>query len=123
MTQLQTPPLPASHAANTLRGRDIVCFSNDWSGDPLSKTHIMRLLARDNRVLWVNSIGYRTPSVTSKADLGRAWNKLRAWRQPIREVEKNIFVLNPMAIPVYGRPAVRAINQRWLKSQVRRAMR
>jgi len=124
MTESPIPPSPAvSRVVNSLRGRDIVCFSNDWSGDPLSKTHIMRLLARDNRVLWVNSIGYRTPSVTSKADLGRAWNKLRAWQQPIREVEKNIFVFNPMAIPVYGRPAVRAINQRWLKFQVRRAMR
>ena len=50
-----------------LRGRDILCFSHDWNGDPLSKTHLMRLLARDNRILWVNSIGYRTPTA-SKAD-------------------------------------------------------
>ena len=27
-----------------LRGRDLVCFGHDFSGDPLSKTHIMRLL-------------------------------------------------------------------------------
>lgn len=122
MTASPAPPDPVA-AASRLRGRDIVCFSNDWSGDPLSKTHIMRLLARDNRVLWVNSIGYRAPSVTSKADLGRAWNKLRAWQQPIREVEKNIFVLNPMAIPLYGNRLARAVNQRWLRFQVRRAMR
>src|ERR1019366_2307333 len=32
----------------TLRGRDLVVFSNDWDGDPLSKTHIMRILARHN---------------------------------------------------------------------------
>ena len=24
-----------------LRGRDIVCFSHDWTGDPLSRTHLM----------------------------------------------------------------------------------
>ncbi|HVF27493.1 MAG TPA: hypothetical protein VM943_04575, partial [Pyrinomonadaceae bacterium] len=60
-----------------LKGRDILCFSNDWSGDPLSKTHLMRLLARDNRVLWINSIGYRAPTV-SKADVSRAFNKLAA---------------------------------------------
>ena len=47
---------------DVLRGRDMLCFSHDWSGDPLSKTHLMRLLARDNRVLWVNSIGYRAPN-------------------------------------------------------------
>ena len=50
-----------------LEGKDIICFSNDWDGDPLSKTHLMRLLARDNRVLWVNSIGYRTPMPTELA--------------------------------------------------------
>lgn len=116
-----SPPTSAP-AAPALRGRDIVCFSNDWVGDPLSKTHIMRLLARDNRVLWVNSIGYRTPGV-NKADISRAWKKLHASRQPIQEVEKNIFVFNPLAIPVYGMQAARAINQRWLKFQVKRAMR
>ena len=105
-----------------LHGRDILCFSHDWSGDPLSKTHLMRLLARDNRILWVNSIGYRTPSA-SKADLGRAFRKLAAAAAPIREPEPNIFVLNPLAIPAYGRPAVRAFNRRILQLQVRRAMR
>src|ERR1700731_3171855 len=65
------PPVrvPVRHV---LRGRDLLCFSHDWAGDPLSKTHIMRLLARDNRVLWVNSIGYRAPTV-SKADIGRVY--------------------------------------------------
>ena len=41
---------------------DHLCFSHDYSGDPLSKTHLMRLLARNNRVLWVNSIGMRAPT-------------------------------------------------------------
>ena len=72
----ETLPLVAAHE-DALRGRDILCFSHDWSGDPLSKTHLMRLLARDNRILWVNSIGYRTPSAT-RADVGRAFRKLAA---------------------------------------------
>ena len=58
-----------------LHGRDMLCFSHDWNGDPLSKTHLMRLLARNNRVLWVNSIGYRAPTA-SKRDLSRAAKKL-----------------------------------------------
>jgi glycosyltransferase involved in cell wall biosynthesis len=106
-----------------LVGRDILCFSHDWTGDPLSKTHLMRLLAQDNRVLWVNSIGYRTPSV-SKADLGRAWKKLAAWHnKPLTEVERNIWVLNPLAVPAYGLRAARAVNRWWLQRQVRSAMR
>ena len=109
-------------ATELLRGRDIVCFSHDWNGDPLSKTHFMRLLARDNRILWVNSIGYRSPSA-SKADVSRAFRKLAASTAPIREVEKNIFVLNPLAIPAYGRPLLRELNRRFLGFQIRRAMR
>jgi glycosyltransferase involved in cell wall biosynthesis len=100
----------------------MLCFSHDWSGDPLSKTHLMRLLARDNRILWVNSIGYRAPTV-SKRDIGRAFRKLMAATRPLREVEPNLFVLNPLAVPVYGRAWGRALNQKLLRWQVRRAMR
>jgi glycosyltransferase involved in cell wall biosynthesis len=105
-----------------LRGRDMLCFSHDWSGDPLSKTHLMRLLARDNRILWVNSIGYRAPSA-SGADFRRAIEKLKAASSPVREAEKNIFVLNPLAIPAYGVPAMRALNRQLLRLQVKRAMK
>jgi len=105
-----------------LRGRDVLCFSHDWSGDPLSKTHLMRILARDNRVLWVNSIGYRAPTA-SKADITRAFKKLKAATTPLSEPERNIFVLNPIAVPVYGRPRIRDFNRRLLRFQVKRAMR
>src|SRR6516165_5244226 len=97
-----------------LTGRDLLCFSHDWTGDPLSKTHIMRILARDNRVLWVNSIGYRAPTV-SKADVSRALKKLKAATQSIREVEPNLFVLSPLAIPAYGLAPVRAFNRWFLR--------
>lgn len=105
-----------------LRGRDILCFSHDWTGDPLSKTHLMRILARDNRILWVNAIANRMPTA-SKKDLSRIFKKVTAFAEPVREVEPNIFVLNPLAVPSYGSSAVRGFNQRFLLSQVRRAMK
>ncbi len=105
-----------------LRGEDILCFSHDWTGDPLSKTHVMRILSQENRVLWVNSIGYRAPSATG-ADLRRALRKLAAATTPLREVEPNLFVLHPLAIPAYGRPGIRRLNRQLLRIQVRRAMR
>lgn len=101
----------------------MLCFSHDWTGDPLSKTHLMRELARDNRILWVNSIGYRTPSLGNKNDLRRVVRKLKAAAAPVREVEPNIFVLNPLVVPAWGVPAVRAFNARVLRWQVRRALR
>jgi len=111
-----------ANSTTNLHGRDMLCFSHDWSGDPLSKTHLMRLMARENRVLWVNSIGYRTPTA-SRADLSRAFWKLAAAASPLREVEPNIYTLNPLAIPAYGNPSIRAFNRGFLRWQVKRAMR
>ena len=99
----------------------MLCFGHDWSGDPLSKTHLMRLLARDNRVLWINSIGYRAPTASGR-DLKRIFTKLKSFTEPVREVERNIFVLNPLAIPAYGVPAMQKVNRELLKLQVWRAM-
>jgi len=114
------PTLNASDGL--LRGRDIVCFSPDWTGDPLSKTHLMRLLSRDNRILWVNSIGVRTPSVEA-ADIRRAVGKLLAAVRRMGNPEPNIFVLSPLAIPVYHRPWIERLNRFLLRMQVKRAMR
>ncbi len=105
-----------------LRGRDILCFSHDWSGDPLSKTHLMRILAHENRILWVNAIANRMPTAAKK-DMARILRKLAAFAEPVKEVEPNIFVLNPLAIPAYGNAAIRGFNQRFLRSQVLKSMR
>ncbi len=109
-------------AVKALSGRDIVCFSNDWDGVPLSKTHIMRILARENRVLWVNSLGNRTPRPTCR-DARRALRKLRDAAAGLREVEANLHVLAPLYVPGYGTDAVRAVNRIVVRSQVLRAMR
>ncbi|MBI5548000.1 MAG: glycosyltransferase [Deltaproteobacteria bacterium] len=105
----------------TLRGRDIVCFANDWDGDPLSKTHLMRLLARDNRILWVNSLGNRAPRASTH-DLRRMATKVLAAVRGVREVEKNIHVLAPVALPLFASEAARSFNRAVLTLQVRRAM-
>ncbi|CAN5155323.1 glycosyltransferase family 1 protein [soil metagenome] len=103
---------------------DHLCFSHDWAGDPLSKTHLMRLLARKgDRVLWVNSIGYRTPNLAAKKDLSRIVTKLKAAATPVREVEPNLFTISPLVIPAWHKPCIRALNKRLLRWQVKRAMK
>jgi hypothetical protein len=105
-----------------LSGRDIVCFSNDWDGDPLSKTHLMRLLARENRVLWVNSLGNRAPTASAR-DAQRVVKKLRDAARGLTEPEPNIHVLAPLYLPAYGSEAVRALNRVFVRRQVLAAMR
>lgn len=108
--------------ASALRGRDLVVFSNDWDGDPLSKVHIMRLLSKENRVLWINSLGNRSPRLQGH-DVLRILNKLRAFGRGLREVEPNIHVLSPLAIPAYGHEWIRTLNGKLLRAQVLRAMK
>lgn len=105
-----------------LVGRDIVCFSNDWKGDPLSKMHLMRLAARENRVLWINSLGNRAPKA-SRRDFERIWHKLRDTFEGVHEVEPNIFVLAPLALPIFGPEWVSAANRLLLERQIKSAMR
>ncbi|MBS2028804.1 MAG: glycosyltransferase [Deltaproteobacteria bacterium] len=104
-----------------LRGRDIVCFSNDWDGDPLSKTHLMRILARDNRVLWVNSLGNRAPKANPH-DAQRIVKKLGDALGGTHEVEPNLHVLGPVALPFFDAMS-RAVNARLVRAQVLWAMR
>ena len=110
-------------AANlALKGRDIVCFSNDWDGDPLSKMHAMKILSRENRVLWVNSIGNRRPTVSTR-DFQRVIKKVRGAMEGVQERHPNIWVLTPLAIPFYGSELVRSANGALLKLQVQNAMK
>jgi glycosyltransferase involved in cell wall biosynthesis len=122
MAPIRRGPQAGPENAGPLRGRDMLCFSHDWGGDPLSKTHLMRLLARENRVLWVNSIGYRAPTASGR-DLSRAVRKVLAAAAPIREPEPNLHVLSPLVVPAYGHPRVQAFNRWFLRRQVLRAMR
>jgi len=105
-----------------LRGRDILCFSHDWTGDPLSKTHLMRVLSKENRILWINAIANRMPTTSGK-DISRIFKKLKSFTEPIKEVEPNIFVINPLAIPAYGNKMVVSLNQKILINQVKKALR
>lgn len=99
----------------------MLCFSHDWSSDPLSKTHLMRIFARNNRVLWVNSIGYRSPTM-SKGDIQRIFQKLKGLASPLVEAEPNLFVLNPLFIPIHNRPSIQRLNRYLLRQQVKAAM-
>ncbi len=101
---------------------DIICFANDWSGDPLSKKHIMLRLSRHHRVLWVNSINNRRPRLAQK-DFRRIVEKLKAFRSGLKQVEEKIWVLSPVFVPFHGNRFIRSFNRWLLGFQIRRALR
>ncbi|MDO9391703.1 MAG: glycosyltransferase [bacterium] len=102
-----------------LYGRDIICFSNDWQQDPLSKHHIMSRLARQNRVLWINSIGLRNPTAT-RMDVIKGFTKIRDFfTRRLEKVSGNLSVLNLLVLPFHGHRLINKINKLLLVSQVR----
>ena len=69
-----------------LRGRDIVCVGfADWDTELwTNQHHLMSRLARDNRVLFVESLGLRRPQL-ARRDLSRILRRLRTRARPSPE--------------------------------------
>ena len=92
-----------------IRNRNIVCFSNDWRNDPTSKHQIMKVLARENTILWINSIGLRNPGLKS-SDINRGLSKLRSFFKGIEKVDDRFYVFTPIVIPYHRLAVIRTIN-------------
>ncbi|HLZ65322.1 MAG TPA: glycosyltransferase [Aliidongia sp.] len=108
---------------------DLIVFGEDWGRHPSSTQHLVKRLAADRRVVWVNSIGLRRPRL-GLADLKRAVGKLLAAFRghgrgggPTPEpTPAALSVVAPLAVPWPGNPLAGRIN-RWLVGrQVRRVM-
>lgn len=108
---------------STLRGRDIVCVGfADWDTELwTNQHHLMSRLARENRVLFVESLGLRRPQLAGR-DLARIARRLRRGVAPPRAVD-GLHVLSPLVIPLHGNRFVRALNARLLPALVRKAAR
>ena len=93
----------------------IVCFANDWKGDPTSKHHIMKILSRVRPVEWVEASGMRTPDLASRADWSRIAGKVigRIRRPKSAEAPSGpVRVHTPLTIPAPGNPLARWCNRR-----------
>jgi glycosyltransferase involved in cell wall biosynthesis len=114
------PPMPDSP---TLRGRDIVCVGfADWDTELwTNQHHLMARLARENRVLFIESLGLRQPQLAGR-DLARIARRLRRGLAP-PQARDGLHVLSPLVVPLHGNRLVRALNARLLPALVRRAVR
>lgn len=109
-----------------LRNKDFIVFSDDWGRHPFSCQHIMRHFLPHNRLLWVHTIGLRTPELTLY-DLRRSLEKACSWLRPRPKnshasLPDNLHILSPVMIPYNRIPAVRVFNRASVTHSVRRAM-
>ena len=110
---------------------DCVLFSTaDWD-EPYwtNKQHTASILAgRGWRILYVESVGLRSPKVGSGRDWARLWRRL--WRGVQSMVlgppqrAQNVWVLSPLVVPAkHHWPLVRRLNQAMLRLAVQRFTR
>ena len=106
-----------------MTGRDIVCVGfSDWDNElKTNEQHLLRLMAAEHRILFVESLGLRRPQVAGR-DLKRIGRRLIRGLQPPRPVD-GIHVLSPLVLPFHSNAAVRRLNAEILPRLVRRAVR
>lgn len=100
----------------------VICIGGDWGRNPSTAQFIAREIAREHRVLWVNSLGLRPPRPI-RADLDRMMRKFRERRRGVRSVDGNLHLLTPVLLPFYAVRGVRSLNGAVLRANIRRAAR
>ena len=93
-----------------MTGENIICLARDWHETPTSNNHVMLELARNNRVLWLNSISTRTPSLQSGRDIRKIFRKLAEFLQGANQVGERIWVYTPLVLPFPHSPIARRLN-------------
>lgn len=105
---------------------DFLVFSDDWGEHPSSCQHIFRHIAKNHRVLWVNTIGMRNPTF-SWADARKVVVKGSKMFRRKREAaatgnDNHVTVCQPFMLPGTGSRMVRAFNARSVTGKVRARM-
>ncbi|MGH3487551.1 MAG: glycosyltransferase [Actinopolymorphaceae bacterium] len=108
----------------------VVCFAAQdfwYHNRAHSDIQLMRRVARELPVLFVNSIGMRVPLPgRSTQPVRRIARKLasvaRGIRRPLREVP-GLAVFTPLNLPAYGSPLARSVAARTVRTQVALAAR
>lgn len=100
--------------AATAGKRAFLCVGNDWDRHWSSILHLFRVIARDHRVIWINSIGQRSPRF-SRRDFRRLLEKARRPRvQPGADAlapdGRPVAIIEPRVLPYHQFRLVRRIN-------------
>jgi glycosyltransferase involved in cell wall biosynthesis len=111
-----------------LPGNSFIVFSDDWGEHPSSCQHLFRHLLARHTVIWVNTIGMRTPRF-SLADLKKIVRKVsKMFMRRVPDAARDATapqpqVCQPFMLPFSSIAAVRRFNRYSVLRQVRRVAR
>ncbi|XGC79497.1 glycosyltransferase [Bdellovibrio bacteriovorus] len=109
-----------------LTGQDIIVFGEDFARHPHSLEHLLRPLFGKNRIIWVETIGLRSPRF-SIYDLKRIVGKLKGWfgpKQPreARSLPADFWIVAPLMMPFNQWSVVRSFNRWSVKNAVNQVL-
>lgn len=109
---------------NKLLGMSIICFGfAEWDNPyKTNQHHLMQRFSADNKVLFIESLGLRQPTVQGK-DIKRMARRVVKWLKGVRRVSPSLFVFAPLVIPLHKYAVVRSFNRVFLRWQLRRVVR
>ena len=105
-----------------MKNESIIYFAKEWNQDRTSCDQVFDQLARQNKVIWVNSIAMRNPNLASAHDLKRIFSKIRKCLGGLKQVGPTAWVLQPVVIPLPYSTFAQKINQILLRGSIRRAL-
>ncbi len=107
-----------------VEGMDFVVFSDDWGRFPSSCQHIFKRILLRNRVLWVDTIGIRSPRL-SVYDIKRCMEKIFGWLKRNDKIYnnknfENLNIISPFIVPYNHIFILRSFNKKFVKFQLNR---
>ncbi|MDP3149542.1 MAG: glycosyltransferase [Ignavibacteria bacterium] len=98
-----------------LENRNIIVFADDWGRHPSTMQHLGKVLAKNNRLMWVGSLALRKLTFNFR-DFKRLIEKFRKIfsKNSVSEVKEkisNILEVHPFVLPFHDVKVIRFLNK------------
>lgn len=117
---MPNPTQSPTHAEGASK-RDFIVFGPDWDRHPSTIQHLTRCLLDASQVVWVETVGLRSPSFTWR-DFRRSGQKLADFVTTRRELSRpdhpNLHILSPITLPFTQFKLVRDFNRRSVRRRL-----
>ena len=108
---------------------DFIIFGEDFARHPHALEHLLRPLFPNNRFLWVETIGLRSPKICVY-DMKRIFEKFIKWFGKVKvntaaipALPENIIILTPFMIPFNQFIIIRKFNQWNVKRNIKNTLK
>lgn len=109
-----------------IKNENFIVFGEDFARHPHALEHMLRPLFNDNKFIWVETIGLRSPKLNFY-DLKRIGGKIQQWFFKPKEesivVPANVIIVSPFMLPFTQFSLVRKFNQFQVQRKVNDALK